>query len=214
MSLLLSTAYFPPLDYFAAIASQATLAGNITPASIVLEAHEHYCKQSWRNRCTLLTASGKENLMVPIVHSQHHIPIRELKVDYSTPWLRVHQTAISSAYGHSAFFEHYKDEIFSILDSRPAFLFDLNLRLLEFLLSAIHLPYELTYTDSYQVEYPELWDLRTALSPKKAPLFECEKPYYQVFSEKFPFTDHLSILDLLFNEGPDSLTVLARMKKR
>ena len=112
MALLLSTAYLPPVDWFAAVASDASLAGEISPASVVLEACEHYREQTWRNRCTILTASGKENLLIPIVHGAgeasaadgkaapvdrnvSHIPIREGRIDYSVDWVHAHEQAIA-----------------------------------------------------------------------------------------------------------------------
>ncbi|MBP5397913.1 MAG: WbqC family protein [Bacteroidales bacterium] len=221
MSLLLSTAYLPPLDYFAAIAKDASLEGEIAPARLVLEACENYRKQSWRNRCTILSASGRENLLVPIRHTSPHIPIREVEVDYSTPWVHLHENALSTAYGSSAFFEHYRDGLFDILESREVLLYDLNRRLLDYLLEKLHLPAVVEDSADYRPETDVLseaaeeaasmLDLRTRLSPKKAPLYAVGEPYYQIFSSKFGFTEGLSVVDLLFNEGPDSLNVLAGM---
>lgn len=239
MSLLLSTAYLPPLDYFAAMARDASLAGEISPASVVLEACEHFSKQTWRNRCTILTASGPESLLVPIQHSfpggrgdgnVSHIPIREVRIDYSTDWIRLHRQAIASAYGTSAYFEYYRDGLFAILDSGEERLYRLNRTLLDWLLDRLHLPASITESRSFLPPAPadrfaglhsdrdglvaamgEVRDLRGRIHPKKAPCYVCRKPYYQIFSEKYGFVQGLSVLDLLFNEGPDSLSVLAEM---
>lgn len=238
MSLLLSTAYLPPVDWFAAVASDASLAGEISPASVVLEACEHYRKQTWRNRCSILTASGKENLLIPIVHAAgessaadgmailadrnvSHIPIREVRIDYSVDWVRAHEQAIASAYGTSAYFEYYKDELFALLESGESGLYAFNRRLIDWLLTKLHLPASLT--DSREFVRPEpgsllacpaaaSLDLRERLHPKKAPLYHCGKPYYQVFSDRYGFVEGLSVVDLLFNEGPDSLSVLFEMQ--
>lgn len=240
MDLLLSTAYLPPVDWFAAVASNASLAGDITPASVVLEACEHFRKQSWRNRCTLLTASGKENLLIPIVHrggglpcrrdeasspedrNVSHIPIREVCVDYSVDWVHAHEAAIASAYGNSAYFEYYRDELFALLERRECSLYALNRRLIRWLLDKLHLPARVTDSRQFlppasfsgeHAAYPGgVQDLRELLHPKKAPLYHCGRPYYQVFSEKYGFVEGLSVIDLLFNEGPDSLAVLAAMR--
>ncbi|MBP5538729.1 MAG: WbqC family protein [Bacteroidales bacterium] len=242
MSLLLSTAYLPPVDWFAAVASDASLAGEISPASVVLEACEHYRKQTWRNRCAILTASGKENLLIPIVHAAgeaftadgaaagvdrnvSHIPIRDVRIDYSVDWVRAHEQAIASAYGTSAYFEYYKDELFALLESGERGLYAFNHRLINWLLAKLHLP--ASVVDSREFVRPEpgpsSWDARPAadcapldlrerLHPKKAPLYHCGRPYYQVFSAQFGFVEGLSIVDLLFNEGPDSLSVLSAMR--
>ncbi len=227
MALLLSTAYLPPVDWFAAVASDASLAGEISPASVVLEACEHYRKQTWRNRCTILTASGRENLLIPIVHGAgecpatdgaaappdrnvSHIPITEVRIDYSVDWVRAHEQAIASAYGSSAYFEYYKDELFALLESGESGLYAFNRRLIDWLLAKLHLPAALT--DSREFVRPENGDLRERLHPKKAPLYRCGRPYYQVFSAQFGFVEGLSVVDLLFNEGPDGLSVLAAMR--
>lgn len=227
MALLLSTAYLPPVDWFAAVASDASLAGEISPASVVLEACEHYRKQTWRNRCTILTASGRENLLIPIVHGAgecpatdgaaappdrnvSHIPITEVRIDYSVDWVRAHEQAVASAYGSSAYFEYYKDELFALLESGESGLYAFNRRLIDWLLAKLHLPAALM--DSRVFVKPENGDLRERLHPKKTPLYRCGRPYYQVFSAQFGFVEGLSVVDLLFNEGPDSLSVLAAMR--
>ena len=249
MALLLSTAYLPPVDWFAAVASDASLAGEISPASVVLEACEHYRKQTWRNRCAILAASGKENLLIPIVHAAgeasadgaaapvdrnvSHIPIRDVRIDYSVDWVRAHEKAIASAYGTSAYFEYYKDELFALLESGESGLYVFNRRLIDWLLAKLHLP--ACVVDSREFVRPESGnfadpepgpssrgvrpasgcvplDLRERLHPKKAPLYHCGRPYYQVFSAQYGIVEGLSVVDLLFNEGPDSLSVLASMR--
>lgn len=252
MALLLSTAYLPPLDYFAAMAHDASLAGDISPASVVLEACEHYRKQTWRNRCTILTASGKENLLIPVVHGRgecagrdgnpsredrnvSHIPVREVRIDYSVDWVHTHQAAISSAYGSSAYFEYYRDELFALLESKEPRLYTLNRMFIGWLLDRLHLPACVTDSRTFLppaspdrfagrqsvpardggiASMDEVRDLRERIHPKKAPCYVCRKPYYQIFSDRYGFVDGLSVLDLLFNEGPDSLAVLASTSRQ
>ena len=203
-----------------------------------MEACEHYSKQTWRNRCAILTASGKENLLIPIVHGTggegspsdgrptdrnlSHIPIREVRIDYSVDWVRAHEQAIATAYGSSAYFEYYKDELFALLESGEGGLYAFNRRLIDWLLGKLHLPASMadsrefvrpTPTALASVDACGPLDLRERLHPKKAPLYHCGRPYYQVFSAQFGFVEGLSVLDLLFNEGPDSLSVLAAMRR-
>ena len=200
--LLLNTAYFPPIEYFAQLAKYSFF---------YLEACENYRKQSYRNRCYFYGASGKEMLQVSISHigEGKPVPIRKVPVDYSTPWVIRTQRAIDSAYRTSAYFEYYRDSLFSILDSKPEFLWDLNLNLIRYFIEKCGLRTEIRFTEELIREYPDgTQDLRDIIHPKKESSFGKEKPYFQVFSGKYGFIPNLSIMDLLFNEGPDSISYL------
>lgn len=215
--MLLSIAYFPPISYFVMMAKGMKFtADGIIPSAVTLEACETYRKQTWRNRCRICSASGPEYLNFPIVHENgHELPIREIKVDYSTPWVVRTQRTISSAYDSSAYFAYYKDELFSILESRPETLFELDLEIIRFFLRKTGVAADISFTTSYrfpQEAVPE--DYREAIHPKKPDLIlEQEgllKPYFQVFAGKYGFIANLSIMDLLFNEGPESILYLRK----
>jgi hypothetical protein len=195
----------------------------LSPSVVYIEACENYQKQSYRNRCRFYAADGVQALSFPIVHEggTHKLPISEIKVDYSTPWLLQHERAIISAYRTSAYFEYYQDELFEILESRPERLFDLNMNLLKFFIEKTGLCVDLRITEDYSKEGIVISeqgkeaiydDLREKIHPKRpnAILAELglEKPYFQVFSWKYGFMPDLSIMDLLFNEGPDSILYL------
>lgn len=218
--MLLSTAYFPPVEYFAKIAEGFTLSpDNVKPSIIYIEACEHYQKQSYRNRCLIYAADGVQALQVPVIHDKgaHSREIRSIRVDWSTPWMLQTKRAISSAYDSSAYFEYYKDELFAILDSKPDTLMELNLRILRFFLEKTGICAEIRLTDHYTPagsgEYGE--DLREIIHPKRPDSIlkdlRLEKPYFQVFARKHGFKSCLSIMDLLFNEGPDSIIYLKRL---
>ena len=187
----------------------------LSPSVIFIEAQENYQKQSYRNRCRFYAADGVQTLSFPIVHEggTHKQPISEAKVDYSKPWILQHKRAITSAYGTSAYFEYYQDELFAILDSKPEKLIDLNTRLLEFFLEKTGIKAEVHMTESYGQD--ECEDLREAIHPKRQDTIlqklKLEKPYFQVFAEKHGFIPNLSIMDLLFNEGPDSIIFLKNL---
>ena len=283
--MLLTTAYFPPIEYFSILAKYSV---------VYLEAHEKYQKQSWRNRCRILTANGPMDLNFPIVHDGATL-IKDIKVDWSTPWLHKTEYAIDSAYNSSPFFEYYRDELFAILDSHPETLWELNLGIIGFFCRKIgicpqiletsefvapaaataetmpgagcprresevpsdptiplrcmvpplpcrgrHVPYEGSQplqhgprVDTVSqgslplfarrsaaerlpggvmgAEPPSnarcVEDQRYSIHPKMASDYVA-KPYWQVFKEKFGFVGNLSIMDLLFNEGPESLCYL------
>ena len=175
------------------------LAGN---SVVYLESCEHYVKQSWRNRCRILTAGGPMDLRVPVVHGAdlYHTQITDVKVDYSTPWIARTEYAIDSAYYNSPFFEYYRDELFSILDSCPESLWGLDLSLIAFFCRKIGLRTELRATSEYH-------GADIDIHPKHGS-FYVQKPYWQVFREKFGFVAGLSVMDLLFNEGPESVCYL------
>lgn len=186
--MLLSSAYFPPTEYFVVLAKY----------SVCIDAEENYQKQTYRNRCRILTSNGVEDLRVPIVHDGRR-KITEVRVDYSTDWVRRTEYAIETAYFSSPFFEYYRDELFAILDSHPETLWELNSRLIDFFCRKIGLVPAWGGRDGE--------DLRDVIHPKKAPYLKTRE-YWQVFREKFGFVGNLSIMDLLFNEGPESICIL------
>lgn len=186
----------------------------LTPSLVYIEACENYQKQSYRNRCRFYAADGVQTLSFPIVHEEGKILISEVKVDYKRPWVQQHERAIVSAYGMSAYFDYYKDELFSILEAHHEKLMDLNMAIMNFFIDKIGLCVDVRLTQEFKKEVP--WsDLRDIIHPKRPDTIlrdlSLEKPYFQVFSPKYGFQSDLSIMDLLFNEGPDSIVYLKRV---
>lgn len=190
----------------------------LSPSVIYIEACENFQKQSYRNRCRFYAADGVQTLSFPIVHEggTHKQPIAEIKVDHSKPWVLQHERAIISAYGTSAYFEYYQDELFAILESRPERLFDLNMALIRFFVEKTGICVDIRVTEDFCREAPVgCRDLREAIHPKRPNSIlsdlGLEKPYFQVFASKYGFQKDLSIMDLLFNEGPDSILYLKKL---
>ena len=207
--MLLSTAFFPPVSWFAAAA---------TEDKVYLEACENYQKQSYRNRCRIAAAGGVESLSVPVVHEggTFKLPITEIKVDYSVPWIHKFCRAVDSAYESSPFLEYYRDELYSILNSKPESLWELNLAVIRFFMNKTGLNTLILPTEAFEPDggiYGE--DLREAIHPKRPDIIlkrlQLEKPYFQVFAGKYGFAENLSVMDLLFNMGPESLLYLTKV---
>ena len=235
MAKLLSTAYFPPISYFAAMVEEMSGLSNrvdggssleLSPSVVYIEACENYQKQSYRNRCRFYAADGVQTLSFPVVHEggTYKHPVKDVKIDYSTPWLQQHKRAIVSAYRTSAYFEYYQDELFEILDSMPEKLLDLNMALLKFFIEKTGIKVDLRLTSEYSSDgsvrtdagdVVVCEDLRGVIHPKRQNTIlhdlALEKPYFQVFAPKYGFNPDLSIMDLLFNEGPDSILYLKNL---
>ena len=214
--MLLSTAYFPPVSYLALLAREMTLSPDrVLPSQVSLEACENYQKQSYRNRCYILAGDGVQMLQVPVVHGDSWL-ITDVRVDYSTPWVVRTQRALDTAYETAAYYEYYRDELFALLDAQPETIWELNLRALRFLMEKTGVACTLEPTKAFIAPDTQADDYRYSLHPKRPDTVLAElgldKPYYQVFQDRMcGFTQKLSCLDLLFNEGPDSINWLKKL---
>lgn len=191
---IFSTAYFPSVQYFTEI---------VKGKNIVIEKHENYVKQSYRNRCKILSTNGIQTLSIPVKKiSGQKIPIADTQIDYTESWQQVHFKSIATAYQKSPFYEFYIDAFEKFFTKKYKFLFDFNTEILETLLSELEIEKKISFTEKYEVEIPNYNDFRNSINPKNK--FDKDflgKKYIQVFSNKFNFAENLSILDLLFNEG-------------
>jgi hypothetical protein len=195
--ILLSTCYLAPVEYFKFLLSS----GKVT-----MEACENYTKQSYRNRCRIATANGAMDLSIPIEKScEGKMPVRDVKISYSTAWQQQHWRALESAYLSSAFFEYYCDELQPFYKKQWKFLWDFNSDLLLKILDLLDAKKEIALTEKFVANCgSSVLDLRDAIHPKKASPLPA-KPYYQVFDQKLGFVPALSIVDLLFNMGNESI---------
>ncbi len=197
-SVLLSSAYLGPVSYYRAVASAD---------HVCVEQYDHYHKQTYRNRCKILTGNGVMDLSVPVVNAGGKMCVKDLRVAYVENWQQVHWRAIASAYNSSPFFEYYRDDFEPFFTRKTEFLIDLNMDLMRVVMDLIGLKTEVSLSDDYLTEITSVSDLRESFSPKSSapsPL----RPYYQVFDQKFGFVPDMSVLDLLFNMGPESILYL------
>ena len=180
----------------------------VLPSHVSIEACENYQKQSYRNRCYILTSDGVQMLQVPVVHGAD-MSITRVQVDYSTPWVVRTQRALDTAYETSAYYEYYRDEVFALLDAKPQTLWELNLSTIRFLLEKTGIACQISPTVEFAAPGADD-DYRLAIHPKRPDSVLADlglsRPYYQVFRDRMGgFTPKMSCLDLLFNEGPDSI---------
>ena len=197
--ILVSTAYLPPVEYFSLI-SQAD--------EVLIEVEENYLKQSYRNRCYILSEHGPQLLSIPVyLGSQHKTPLKEIRIDYSKRWQQVHLRAITASYNSSPYFRFYFENIEKIISKKIDFLIDLNMELMESVLKMLKIKIGITYTTNFKPVGEAENDFRYKISPKKESQFFV-KEYMQVFEICNCFVQGLSIIDLIFNMGPEAFDYL------
>lgn len=192
--MIFSTAYLPPVEFFI-YASKTD--------EIIIEACENFIKQTYRNRCCIYSANGKLSLSIPLDHCRRQqLPIKEVKIDYSMPWHKMHWRAITAGYNKSAYFLYYRDNFEKFFSGNYKWLIEFNHDIIIECLKLIKLNKKIAYSDSF-IKSIDTGDLRMKINPKNNSEIDFP-PYTQVFDEKFGFISNLSIIDLLFNCGPDS----------
>jgi hypothetical protein len=198
--------YLPNLLYFKFL---------LQGAEVLIEKHQNYIKQTYSNRCVILSSNGLQTLSIPVqkIHHQKQA-IHQVKINYEEDWQKQHWLAFQSAYGKSAFWFYYKDffEPF-YFEKKFEYLFELNQALLSLILKLLKVDLSILETQSFEKTYSLGNDYRDFFDAKKRNEKELEeaqnlKKYIQVFEGKFPFEKNLSIMDLLMNEGPQSLEYL------
>lgn len=205
---LLSSAYLAPVQYFTKL---------VDYDEVWIELSEHFLKQSYRNRCIILTANGPQGLSVPVADgSNSKRIIRDVAISYDHPWQKLHWKAIVSAYNNAPFFEYYADSFSPFYHEKKwQFLTDFNRDIQSVVLEELNLKSDIRVTETFlpPTGIPAgTDDFRHSIHPKtnRQTIDDRFVPavYMQVFQEKFGFAPNLSILDLLFNEGPMAVDIL------
>jgi hypothetical protein len=198
--ILLSTAYLPPVHYVSAM---------VAAGEVIIERHETYPRQTYRNRCEIATANGRLPLIIPVHKPQgNHTPTLEVLTDTQTNWQLLHWRAIRTAYANSPFFLYYQDELLKVYESNIPRLIDFNHQMLTTVLALMDIEITIGFTDQFEKQPAGAEDLRTVFTPKQRLSNANFKMYHQVFAEKHGFISGLSILDLLMNEGGESIKYL------
>ena len=195
---LLHPTYFSPISQYVAIANAKEL---------VFEIEDNFQKQTYRNRCYIYTADGKHLLNVPIQHTKGiKQKTKDVKIDYKDDWHKLHLKTLQTAYSSSPFFEFYIDDLKPIFEKRVTFLLDLNLMCHELIMDALQLEIPYSKTSEYQKDVQFLDARKLAIAKTKDEIHLAR--YIQVFEQNKGFISNLSILDLLFMEGPNALNYL------
>ena len=218
MNVLLSTTYFGPIQWYQKL---------YRADEVWIERHETFQKQTYRNRCVIATTQGTQALTVPVErsNSQSSIPqfLKDIRISDHGNWRHLHWNALRSAYGDSPFFMYYEDDIRPFFERRWDYLFDFNEAIIEKMCELLDIRPNIHYTDQYLPSLDSerlrvgasagmgleegLLDCRNTITPKHPvpdPGFTPQR-YYQVYEAKHGFLPNLSILDLLFNMGPESV---------
>ena len=205
MSVLVETAYFPPVPYIAKI---------VEADSVFIEAFESYKKQTIRNRCAIYGPNGIHILSIPVVKvNGNHTLTRDIRISDHQPWQRIHWRSIETAYNNSPFFLYYRDDIIRFYEKHFSFLIDLNSEILPYLLKTLRNERPVSYTEHFEVFPAGYSDFRNIFDTKYVSQTIHYPHYTQVFEPQHGFIGGLSILDILFNLGPESSNYLQNISK-
>jgi len=182
---VLPTSYFGPISWYQQL---------FRADKVLIEQHEHFVKQTLRNRCTISTASGRQTLTVPVEHGRSadgRPPICSLRISDHGNWRHLHWNALQSAYHKTPFFDYYADDLRPFFEEHWDSLIDFNEAIRQTICELLDIHPVVEFTDHY-----------SGITPQ--PDFQ-PRPYYQLFSQKNGFQPNLSILDLLFEMGPEAV---------
>ncbi|WP_374459820.1 WbqC family protein [Chryseobacterium taeanense] len=201
-NILLPVFYLPPISWFSVFLNPEN--------GILFEQFEHFPKQTYRNRANIYGANGKLSLIIPISHNGKR-ELKDIEISYREDWRNLHWKSIKTAYQSSPYFEFYEDKLKKIFEIKEQNLLDFNLKALEVIQQILKTEKAWSLNAEY-IKNPQEINFREKFSAKNPSEFEVEE-YYQTFSDKSGFLEDLSILDLICNKGPESLTYIKNIKQ-
>lgn len=199
--IVLNSVYLGNIQYFTALKNAD---------EVLIEIYDHYEKQSFRNRTEIYGANGLLKLIIPLERRGKRMPMNSVKLDNDQRWRFEHWRSLESAYRSSPYFEYYEDHFEPFFKKEYTYLAEFNQLLQEKVLSLLQIDTKISYTTSYEKTHEGYTDLRNTIHPRLKPNEQIPAAgYYQVFDAKCGFIPNLSILDLMFNEGPRGVSLLS-----
>ena len=208
---LLSSAYFGPVQWYQKLHRYDRC---------LIEQHDNFVKQTYRNRCIISTTNGIQALSIPVSCPQgsqlSKTPMRDVRISDHGNWRHIHWNALCSAYGESPFFDYYQDDFRPFFERKWTFLFDFNMEIILKMVELLDIQPKINLTTAFlsdasmaenATENSLVDDFRDVIRPKHPDLDSdfMARPYYQVYQQKHGFQPNMSILDLLFNEGNEAI---------
>ena len=196
-------------SYFPNIANYVVF---VQSKNLVFEIHDNYQKQTLRNRCYIYGANGKLGLHIPVYYTQlNRQKTKDIQTDNSSNWKSIHWKSIESAYRTSPFFEFYEDEFRSLFAKKSKWLMEYNFECMTMINQCLDVEFEYKYSKHFEKK-TSAYDYRFLVDVKKSSIIQTAS-YTQVFENKHGFLPNLSMLDLLFNLGPEALPYLLNHSK-
>lgn len=200
-NVLLPVFYLPPISWFSVFLDPEN--------EIIFEQYESFPKQTFRNRTNIYGANGKLSLIIPINHNGRR-EFKDTEISYREEWMNIHWKSIKTAYQSSPYFEFYEDKFKVLYEAKEKYLLDFNLKSIDIIQKILKTEKAQSLNEEY-IKNPEEISYREQFSPKIPSVFDMEE-YYQTFTDKHGFLKDLSIIDLICNKGPESVTYIKNIK--
>ena len=199
MDILIHPNYFPNIHQFTQI---------IKANNILFEVSDNYQKQTFRNRTYIYGANGKLGLFIPVIHTHKNRELfKDVKISYDSNWMDLHLKSLQSAYRSSPYFEYFEDDFIKLYSEKEKFLADFNIKCIKLISNLLDLDLDFKISNEYVEKTNDIIDLRDLSNARKEKKIETPK-YIQVFESKHGYINNLSIIDLIFSEGPNSVSLI------
>ena len=200
MNILIHPNYFPNIHQFRQI---------IKANNILFEVSDNYQKQTFRNRTYIYGANGKLGLFIPVIHTHKNRELfKDVKISYDSNWMDLHLKSLQSAYRSSPYFEYFEDDFIKLYSEKEKFLADFNIKCIKLISNLLDLDLDFKISNEYVKKTNDIIDLRDLSNARKEKKIETPK-YIQVFESKHGYLNNLSILDLIFSEGTNSVLLMS-----